>query len=190
MASTEPLRIIRRSILIPLMRVWAVKGTKVACSDCRSRSRRLKRCFASITMLRPSGVSSARDESWAASARVFSSTPSAGKNAEAWRLPRVIVPVLSSSKTSTSPAASTARPLVAMTLAPSIRLIPATPIAESSPPIVVGIRHTSSATSTVTLTALPLQAENGQMVAVASRNTSVRAISRIVSAISFGVLRR
>jgi hypothetical protein len=29
MASTEPLRIIRRSILIPLIRVWAVKGTKV-----------------------------------------------------------------------------------------------------------------------------------------------------------------
>ena len=177
-------------MLIPLIRVWAVNGTKVACSDCRSRSRRLKRCFASTTMLRPSGVSSASEESWAASARVFSSTPCAGRNAEAWRLPRVMVPVLSSSRTSTSPAASTARPLVAITFAPSMRLIPATPIADSRPPIVVGIRHTSSATSTVTLTALPLQAEKGQMVAVASRNTRVRAISRIVRAISFGVLRR
>ena len=105
-------------------------------------------------------------------------------------MPSVMVPVLSSNSTSTSPAASTARPLVAITLAPSIRLIPATPMADSRPPMVVGIRHTSNATSTVTLTALPLHAENGQMVAVASRNTSVRAISRIVRAISFGVLRR
>ena len=55
------------------------------------------------------------------------------------------MPVLSSSSTSTSPAASTARPDVASTLAPSIRLIPATPIAESSAPIVVGIRQTRSA---------------------------------------------
>ena len=38
------------------------------------------------------------------------STPSAGRNSTAWRLPSVIVPVLSSSSTSTSPAASTARP--------------------------------------------------------------------------------
>ncbi len=100
------------------------------------------------------------------------------------------MPVLSSSSTSTSPAASTARPLVAMTFAPSIRLIPATPIADNKPPIVVGIRHTSSATSTVTLTAWPAQAEKGHSVAVASKNTSVSATSRMVSAISFGVLRR
>ena len=106
-------------------------------------------------MLRPSGVSSASDESWAASASVFSSTPGAGKKSDAWRLPRVMVPVLSSSNTSTSPAASTARPLVAMTLAPSIRLMPATPMADSRPPMVVGIRQTSSATSTVTVTAVP-----------------------------------
>ncbi len=100
------------------------------------------------------------------------------------------MPVLSSSSTSISPAASTARPLVAMTFAPSIRLIPATPMAESRPPIVVGIRHTSRATSTVTLTAVPPQAEKGQRVAVASRKTIVRATSRMVSAISFGVFRR
>ena len=46
-------------------------------------------------------------------------TPSAGMNAAAWRLPSVIVPVLSSSSTSTSPAASTARPDMAITLAGS-----------------------------------------------------------------------
>ena len=83
------------------------------------------------------------------------STPGAGWNAVAWRSPSVIVPVLSSSSTSTSPAASTARPEVAMTLARTMRSMPAMPIADSSPPIVVGIRHTSSATSTVSVTTAP-----------------------------------
>ena len=66
----------------------------------------------------------------------------------AWRLPSVIVPVLSSSSVSTSPAASTARPDIASTLCCTRRSMPAMPIAESSPPIVVGIRQTSSAIST------------------------------------------
>ena len=75
--------------------------------------------------------------------------------AAAWRLPSVIVPVLSSSSTSTSPAASTARPEVAITLACSMRLMPATPIADSSAPMVVGIRHTSSAMSAVMVIGTP-----------------------------------
>ena len=57
-----------------------------------------------------------------------------------------MVPVLSSSSVAQSPAASTARPLIASTLRRTSRSIPAMPIAESSAPIVVGIRHTSSAT--------------------------------------------
>ena len=81
------------------------------------------------------------------------SRPAPGWNAAAWRLPSVMVPVLSSSSTSTSPAASTARPEVAITLACIMRLMPAMPMADSSAPMVVGIRHTSSATSTVTGTA-------------------------------------
>ena len=44
-----------------------------------SRSRRLKRCLASTTMLRPSGVSSASEASCAASASSCSVTPGAGK---------------------------------------------------------------------------------------------------------------
>ena len=48
----------------------------------------------------------------------------------------------------TSPAASTARPDIARTLRCTSRSIPAMPIAESSAPIVVGMRQTSSATST------------------------------------------
>jgi len=41
------------------------------------------------------------------------------------------------------------RPELAMTLAWIMRSIPAMPIADSSPPIVVGSRQRSSATSTV-----------------------------------------
>ena len=147
-------------------------------------------------MLRPSGVSSASDASCAASASSLSFTPGAGRNADAWRLPSVMVPVLSSSSTSTSPAASTARPEVAITLACIMRLIPATPMADSSPPMVVGIRHTSSAISAVMVTGVPalatstLKSENGSSVTVTPRNTMVSATSRMVSAISLGVFWR
>ena len=48
-----------------------------------------------------------------------------------------------------SPAASTARPDMARTLRWSSRSIPAMPIALSRPPIVVGMRHTSSAIKVV-----------------------------------------
>jgi hypothetical protein len=58
-----------------------------------------------------------------------------------------MVPVLSSSSTSTSPATSTALPDLASTLAASARFMPAMPMAGSRPPMVVGIRHTSSAIS-------------------------------------------
>ncbi len=129
------------------MRVCAVKGTTVKPAPSRVRPRMPKRSFASTTTLRPSGVSSARLASWAASARSRSSTPSSGRKAAAWRLPSVMVPVLSSKSTSTSPAASTARPLVASTFAWLRRLMPAMPMAESSAPMVVGARHTNRATS-------------------------------------------
>ena len=64
--------------------------------------------------------------------------PGAGMNSAAWRLPSVIVPVLSSSNVFTSPAASTARPDMASTLCCTSRSMPAMPIAESRPPMVVG----------------------------------------------------
>ncbi len=72
-------------------------------------------------------------------------TPGAGMKSSAIRLPKVIVPVLSSSSTSTSPAASTARPDLAITLLRTSRSMPAMPIAESRPPIVVGISVTRRA---------------------------------------------
>ncbi len=75
------------------------------------------------------------------------STPGIGTNSDAWRLPSVIVPVLSSSSTSTSPEASTARPESASTLRRTSRSMPAMPIALSSAPIVVGISATSRAIS-------------------------------------------
>ena len=60
----------------------------------------------------------------------------------------MIVPVLSSSSTSTSPAASTARPDLASTLKRTNRSMPAMPIADSNAAMVVGIKVMSSAAST------------------------------------------
>ena len=115
----------------------------------RPRSARAGRArLARTTIERPSGVSSARLDSWAASA----SSPRRRRRPGGARRPggcrRVIVPVLSSSRVVTSPAASTARPDIASTLRCTSRSMPAMPIADSSAPIVVGIRQTSSATST------------------------------------------
>ena len=197
-ASTAPLRSWRMlpsasRTSMPLIRVCAVKGTSVVSPN--SACAALSFC-ASVTMLRPSGVSSAIDACMAQVASIASVTPGAGKKLAAWRFPWVMVPVLSSSNTSTSPAASTARPDVAMTLACIMRLMPATPTADSRPPMVVGIRHTSKAISAVMLTTVPapaaptLKIENGNSVTVTTRKTIVNATSKIVSAISFGVFAR
>ena len=83
------------------------------------------------------------------------SRPATGRNSAACRLPSVMVPVLSSSSVFTSPAASTARPDMASTLCCTSRSMPAMPIADSSAPIVVGIRQTSSATSTIRVCSAP-----------------------------------
>ena len=135
---------------MPLMRVCAVNGTKVAASSFMSRPRMPYFSLASTTIERPSGVSSASEASCAASASSCSVTPRTGRNAVAWRLPSVMVPVLSSSSVSTSPAASTARPDIASTLKRTSRSMPAMPIADNSAPMVVGISVTNSATSTTT----------------------------------------
>ena len=73
----------------------------------------------------------------------------------ALRLPMVMVPVLSSSSVSMSPAVSTALPDLVMTFARSARSIPAIPIADSSPPIVVGIRQTNSEINAATVMLAP-----------------------------------
>ncbi len=100
------------------------------------------------TMERPSGVSSARDAIRAARRATSGRTPGAGITSVAMRAPKVMVPVLSSSRVSTSPDASTARPEVARTLNFSRRSMPAMPMAERSPPIVVGMRQMNRAPST------------------------------------------
>ena len=120
-----------------------------------SRPRMAYFSLASTTMERPSGVSSASEASWAASASSCSLTLRSGLNSVAWRLPSVMVPVLSSSSVSTSPAASTARPDMASTLKRTRRSMPAMPIADSSAPMVVGISVTNSATSTTMETVPP-----------------------------------
>ncbi len=153
-ASAAPLRMDVPLVWTPLIRVSALKGMNSRPRDTSSRSRSSKRSLARTTIERPSGVSSASEESCAASASSRSPTPSTGRNSAAWRLPSVIVPVLSRSRVSTSPAASTARPLSASTLRCTRRSMPAMPIADSRAPIVVGISETSRAISTVTETSL------------------------------------
>ncbi len=80
-----------------------------------------------------------------------------------------------------------------MTLALISRCMPEMPMAESRPPMVVGIRQTRSAISTVMVMTVPepalatLNNEYGSRVAQTRRKMMVRAASRIDRAISFGV---
>ncbi len=158
-AVAAPLRTCRSPTSTPDMRVCAVNGTHVApASSPGVRSRRPCAVFAYTTTLRPSGVSSARLDSCAASASSCAVTPSTATNSPACRLPRVMVPVLSSSRVLTSPAASTARPDMARTLRCTRRSMPAMPIADSSAPMVVGIRQTRSETRTMPVTPSRLRA--------------------------------
>ncbi len=89
------------SMSTPLMRVCALKGTNVGGGQIVAGSRTAAQLLcASVTMLRPSGVSSASDDSCAASRQLArASRPGAGRSATACRLPVVIVPVLSSRST-------------------------------------------------------------------------------------------
>ena len=168
------------------------------------RARRPKFDLANTTIERPSGVSSARLDSCAASASCSFVTPVSGTKSDACRLPSVMVPVLSSSSVLTSPAASTARPDMASTLRCTSRSMPAMPMADSSAPMVVGIRQTRSATMTMPLTPSPVSANvsgtpgllalekiaSGCRVATAKMKMIVSAANRMFSAISFGVFCR
>ena len=59
--SAAPFRMRRPFRSTPLMRVCAVNGTKVACGSATSRPRSWNLSLASVTILRPSGVSSASE---------------------------------------------------------------------------------------------------------------------------------
>ena len=157
-ASGAPLRICWPSgMSMPLIRVCAVKGMNRAPSERPQVARQPRRrdslppsppgLWNNSTMLLPSGVSSAAEARAASRPTSAAVKPSKGTNCVARRLPMVIVPVLSKSSVSTSPATSTALPLLAMMFARKARSMPAMPMAASRAPMVVGIRHTSSATS-------------------------------------------
>ncbi len=119
-------------------------------------------------------------------------------NSVAILFPNVIVPVLSRRRTSTSPAASAARPLVAMTFLRMSLSIPLIPIALNNPPIVVGIKQTNNEISTGRVVKAPpvnpvdfsAYRTNAGSVATTSRKIIVNAESKIVRAISFGVFCR
>ena len=88
-ASAAPLRIWRAtpscSTLMPLMRVCAEKATYTGCvlASAASSIEASPSWRASVTMLRPSGVSSANDDSQAASASALGVTPGAGRKRDA-----------------------------------------------------------------------------------------------------------
>ncbi|MNE41680.1 hypothetical protein D3C80_1357620 [compost metagenome] len=109
----------------------------------------------SSTMERPSGVSSASEAMTAARIAASGRTPGTVMTSVAMRLPKVMVPVLSSSRVSTSPAASTARPEVARTFTFSSRSMPAMPTAERRPPIVVGMSVMNRAPRTMGSSLMP-----------------------------------
>ena len=167
MASVAPFRIVAPdAVRTPLVRVSARNGissaivapsvAKPASSPAPpARPSSARRLRARSTTERPSGVSSRIDATRAASTASASGTPGAAVIDAARRLPYVIVPVLSSRMTSTSPDASTARPLIARTLNRATRSMPAMPIAESRPPMVVGMRQTSRAMRATVSTVVP-----------------------------------
>ena len=68
--------------------------------------------------------------------------------------------------------------------------MPAMPIAESSAPMVVGMSETSRAIRIVCEVDVWAKIANGRSVTTAATNVIVRPASRMLSAISFGVLRR
>ena len=157
-AAAAPLRISRPGRSTPDIRVCAVnadeRAPRAARPGCAPAGRRR-----SWRVRRSSDPPASRPRGWRAGPRRRArprSTPSTGRNSLACRLPSVMVPVLSSSSVFTSPAASTARPDMASTLCCTSRSMPAMPMAESSAPIVVGIRQTSSATRTITSWRAPL----------------------------------
>ena len=87
---------------------------------------------------------------------------------------------------STSPQASTAFPDIAITLNRVTRSIPAIPMAESSPPMVVGIRHTINAISQEIGISTPKYCANGYNETMTIKKIKVNTISNVFSAISFG----
>ena len=108
----------------------------------------------------------------------------------AFLFPIVMVPVLSNNNVSTSPAVSTALPDLVITLALNARSIPAIPIAERSPPIVVGIKQTNKAINEDKAIGLCIKSAIGFRVVHTITKTSVNPDKRMVSAISLGVFLR
>ena len=196
---------VRRAMSTPDIRVWAVNATNVAAQLAGGP---LAQAVAGLGDARRWSAPRASRRRGRTDARRSASSVCRRHrppgNSAPRRFPSVIVPVLSSSSVFTSPAASTARPDMASTLRCTSRSMPAMPIADSSAPIVVGIRQTRRTTSTMPLTPCTPSAvlsgtpgwlalekiASGCRVATASRKMTVNAASRMLSAISFGVFCR
>ena len=153
--SAAPLRIWRPSMSRPDIRVVAENGHegvlagRAPARGCRSAPWPAPRSSGPRGSRRPARPAGRRRPAPPRCAR------RPGRRPRPCGCPRVMVPVLSSSRVWTSPAASTARPLMASTLRWTRRSMPAMPMADSSAPMVVGIRQTSSDTRMTTETVAP-----------------------------------
>ncbi len=170
--------------------VCAVNGTNSACSVDMSCSR-IPYCLASTTIERPSGVSSASEDSCADFGQLglghAGHRDELRREAVADRDRAGLVEQQHVHVAGGLHGAAGEREHVAAHRAGPC---PAIPIADSSAPIVVGISATSSAISVVSEMAVPANRPNGRSVATTITKISVSAASRMFSAISLGVLRR
>ena len=98
-----------------------------------------------------------------------------------------MVPVLSNNKTSKSPAVSTALPDLVITFARKALSIPAMPMADNRPPIVVGIKQTNNEINAAMVMGVLAKSANGFKVTQTIINTKVKPANKIVRAISLGV---
>ena len=175
----------------PLIRVCAEKGTNCGVERAPSRGRACR--TSPWPGRRSSGPPASRRRARRAAPHRRarrSSTPGTAMNSVACRLPSVIVPVLSSSSMSTSPAASTARPDMASTLKRTSRSMPAMPMADSSAPMVVGIKVDEQRDQDDDRDGAAGVAAKLGIVTVAKTKMIVMPASRMLSAISFGVFCR
>src|SRR5690242_7579299 len=101
-----------------------------------------------------------------------------------------MVPVLSNSNTSISPAVSTALPDFVITLARSARSIPAIPMADNNPPMVVGMRQTNREINAAMVIGVWAYTAKGPSVTQTIIKIMVNPASKMVRAISLGVFWR
>ena len=187
----RPCGSLRPSTSTPLIRVCAVNGTSSRAVQLAARGGR----SAPWRARRSSGPRASRRRGSRAARRRRAparSTPGQRRGTSAaWRLPSVIVPVLSSSSVEQSPAASTARPLIASTLRCTSRSMPGdADRGEQRADRRRDQAHEQRDEDDHRLLGARSRSRTAAASTTASRKMIVSPASRMLSAISFGVFWR